>query len=399
MKHLTRISLFFIVLILINTNSIVNAQINKNKILKLDTQIKSLEETPSFSNDSLQVELLNKISILYLEYSKDSALLFVNKALLNAEKLKFKNLIAISHYNKGKIYEYWKEIDNAEASFLNWCAIRKEQGGIKYRWALSGMRRFYTDTKQIEKLKKIDLEWMTVLDKQYDENIQLEWNRTKSPVEQYRLSLYPVLYNLIDLEQYFFAEELLIHMFEKDEKLRNIYWGSGDLPYYRAAYKMAANQDTTNLTIWYDHWAACYVKYSQSKDLEHIISMFFMFFPDRYFTPEIIEKYENLFYSLALKYGGYETYSYFLYSELYYNDTWNFSRIKLSLTALQISIKINNRKHLKTYLSQFDEFLNSFSVTEANISDEIEQLINETPIIISEKYMIIWSEKMKKKFE
>ena len=80
-------SLFiFIIFIITNTISVANAQ--ENRISELKTQTKSLGKTPSFSNDSLRIELLNKISVLYSKQSKDSALFYVNEAINDAKKMK-----------------------------------------------------------------------------------------------------------------------------------------------------------------------------------------------------------------------------------------------------------------------------------------------------------------------
>ncbi len=374
---------------LLNTGFVVNAQ--ENKISQLKTQVISLEKTSNFSNDSLRIELLNIISALYIRHSKDSALFYVNEAINDAKKLKIENLIAISYYNKGKIYEYWKEIENAEENYLNWYAIRKEQGGIKFRWALSGMRRFYTDTKQIEKLKEIDREWMLVLDKQYDENIISDWNSNKSPVDEYRLSLYPVLWNLMGLEEYFFAEELLIHMFEKDEKLTTVYWGSGDFPYLKAVYYMKRKQDTLNLSIWYKHWFESVDKYCPY-DITNILWTLDSNYPKDYFTSEMKKEYEKLFLECSFKAGGYETYNTILYNMSYQYEPMTISKMRLLLIGLQVSIKLGDKRFTKGYLDKLDEFSDVFLITEANISDKMEKILSETPEILSAKSRTKWKE-------
>jgi len=382
-------SLFiFIIFIITNTISVANAQ--ENRISELKTQTKSLGKTPSFSNDSLRIELLNKISVLYSKQSKDSALFYVNEAINDAKKMKNENLIAVSYYNKGKIYEYWKDFENAEENYIYWYEIRKKQGGIKLRWALSGMRVFYTNTKQIEKLKEIDKEWVLVLDKQYDESIISNWNSSKTLVEEYRLSLYPVLENLMGLEEYFFAEELLIHMFEKDEKLTTIYWGSGDFPYLKATYYMERKQDTLNLNIWYKHWLQSIEKYYPYDYFENILWTMDSNYPKEYFTPEMDKEYDRLLLECSLKTGGYETYNIILYNMLYNYKPMTITKMRMIVTGLQVSIKLGDKRATNDYLKKLYEFSDKFLISEANIEHKIDKMLSESPEILSEKCKTKW---------
>ena len=399
MKYLKTHTSFIIILVLINTSFSVKSQIYEKKILELKTQIKSLEKTSNFSNDSLRIELLNKISVLFMYESKDSALFYTNKALANAKKLKCNDLIAVSYYNTARIYEHWNEKEKAEASFINWCSIRKEQGGNKYRWALSGMRKFYTETKQIEKLKQIEWEWMAVLDNQYDEKIQSPWNYRANPVQEYRLSLYPVLNNLLQLEEYFFAEGLLIHMFEKSEELRKIDWLSGDFLYFRADYYMAVKQDTASLTLWYKHWFASIEKYSSVGVLWATINTLSWDYPEEYLTPEMREKYEKLFKNLACKYGGIEIYSRLLLSELYYEDINTIKEIQLIFEAIQIAFELQNTKDIVLYIVKLEDFINSFSIAVQDIHNKLNKLLIEKPKIPKKSNLYKWGINTIKKLE
>lgn len=396
--------LWGIVFMLINniayTQTVLNAD-NKNlkSLTALKNEIKLLENKQNFSKDSLRIELLNKIAILYKKESKDSALFYANTALSDAKKLNYNDLIAVSYYNIGNIYEYYKETKLAEDNFLAWYEIRKTQDKNKYRWALSGLRKFYSKYKQIDKLEKIENEWMLILDKQYDEKYISVWNESyyQSPDNNYWLSMQPIFLNLIELKEYFLAEKFFAHMVQKCPGCLD--WTAADMLYFQVEKKLLENRDTATLSIWYEHWFKTLEKYSPSKEITLstfiIISSGFIGKYCRY--PDFAEKYYQKMLDYTYKVGGNKAvYKLFTESLNFYRITY-YESIKFNFLALQLCISINDKNNTKKHYNQLDVLIGKHSEADKSVIKKVIELLDETKGSTNDKRLKKWCEDSLKK--
>ena len=136
----------------------------KIKVLKQELQL--LEGRHDFKSDSLRVENMNQIALYQSSSSRDSAIMILDSALPLTESNAMIDLRAVTFYNYGQVYEQHGEFANAESAYQKWYDIRKVQSTRKYRWAMSGMREFYSRHLQLDKLDMIDQEWVSVLENQ-----------------------------------------------------------------------------------------------------------------------------------------------------------------------------------------------------------------------------------------
>jgi hypothetical protein len=365
----------------------------------MKSQLKNMKDKHSFSEDSLRIEVMNRISALYTERSEDSALLYANLALTDANKLKQNDLIAVSYHNIGNTYNFYKDSINAEKNLLEWYNIRKEQGGDKFRWALKGMREFYSKYKQIDKLEKIEEEWMAVLDEQYDKKHISPWmpKYDQIVVEDYRLSMYPVFNNLIELQEYNIAEKLFTHMAEKCPDCCK--WLDGDMPFYSIESILLSKTDTAGLSICYYNWFNVLDKYCADKT---ITLQTFKSISDKYIgwyksNDTIAEKYYQKILSFTYKIGGDSAAYDLMTNSLNKYSVTEYERFKLNLFALKICIKTNDSLNIEKHYSALDSNISNYSSVDKDDRYKILNLISNTEKSSSDERLKKWcSEALKK---
>lgn len=255
--YLRTISLLFLII----TSNITYSQetLTKQRIsdslTSLRKQVSILKDAKDLTNDSLRLELMNKMALLYMRINKDTALYLVETATKEAKSLRLENMTAVSHYTAGTIHEHYKEFEEADKQYLEWMKVRKNRNDDQYRWALQKMRRFYCDTHQDKKLEKIEEEWLALLDRQLSQGYVSPWLHWEnpSPQQSYIYSMKPVLHELVEHQYYFIAERSFKHIIKKCPGCYDD-WNNADNFYIQVESQMVDKQDTAMLAEWYEHW-------------------------------------------------------------------------------------------------------------------------------------------------
>jgi hypothetical protein len=373
-----------VIILSLLSNNYTFSQIGSNEkkiaqsIAQMKLQLNSLKNKHGFSNDSLRIEVLNRIAALYTKTDKDSSLLYSTRALEYANKLKQKDLMAVSYYNIGNTHNYHNDSINAEENLLEWYNIRKIQGGDKYRWALQGMREFYSKYRQIDKLEKIEEEWISVVDKQFDENKISPWmpKYNHEAIEDYRLSMYPVFNNLIELKEYFIAGKLFSHMVQKCSEYSK--WLDPDMPYFKVEGILLLESDTATLSKWYECWFNDLDKYCNNKSFAFET---FRLISEKYTggyrgTSNFPEKYYQKMLGYTNKIGGDSaTYKMIEHSLGNYSLT-DYETFKLGIFALKICIKSNDIEKQEMHYSSLNDFKYRFSYLDKESLMRIKNLLN-----------------------
>jgi hypothetical protein len=370
-------------------------------IALMKKQLKSMEGKHGFSNDSLRIEVMNRIAALYIDSSKDSSLFYANLALTKANLLKQTDLIAVSYHNLGKAYDFYKDSLNAETNYQEWYKLRKTQGGNKFRWALQGMREFYSKYSQIDKLEKIEEEWINILDKQYHEKQISPWlpYYSQTPVEDYRLSMYPVLQNLIGLKAYFLAEKLFVHMVKECPDYQA--WTDSDMLYFQVERKLISDNDTAALSTWYNQWFNTLKNYCPNRNIafetlgyisEQYIGKEFTFpnMPEKYY-----QKILNYTYQLGSDSAVYQLLSKSLnnYYATYYE------RFKFNLFAIQCCIRIHDAENIEKHYSSMDYMTNTFAYNDDDAKYKVLHLLSATEKATKDARLRKWCNEVIKKLK
>ncbi|MFL5730985.1 MAG: hypothetical protein ACJ75J_15970 [Cytophagaceae bacterium] len=323
------------------------------------------------NDDSLRLELINKIAALYTKKYKDTALYYAQTALTEAKSLKFKNLTAVSLYNMASIYELYKDMAMAEKNYLEWMDVRKNQSDDEYRWALNELRRFYCLTRQEEKLQKNEAEWLAVLDRQLDQGHISPWYKEDdgapdgTPRENYEISISSNLSEIIGCRCYFVAENSFLHMIRKCPDCDST-WETAHRMYGYAALTMLQWKDTARLALWYEHWYDALEKYGPGKErsletfndiAQEYTSGYFKY--DRYF---------DKFYPLMMRYtekvgGDPAVHDMLLASSRRYVSSLTV-KIKLNLLLIGSSVKVKDKATMEKAYSQADKCINEYLAKE-----------------------------------
>lgn len=202
--------------------------------------------------DSIRVENLNQIALYQSSKSMDSALATLNKAEAIAVKAGIPDLQAVTHYNRGQVYEQHGDFSKSEKSYLQWFDIRKKQDTRKYRWAMTGMREFYSRHLQFDKLELIDNEWVALVDGQLA--------RGEEPLYGYEASMLAVVDNLVELGEFYKAESYFLHLLENDAA--SVLWLQGSMFYFRIEDKLLDLGGVETLKDWYTRWFSALKKYN-----------------------------------------------------------------------------------------------------------------------------------------
>ncbi|MFT5513435.1 MAG: tetratricopeptide (TPR) repeat protein [Bacteroidia bacterium] len=233
-----------VILACLATNTIQAQSISSVKIKVLLHELELLNGNVDFRSDSIRIENLNQIALYQSNSSLDSALATLKRAELIADKPGFIDLEAVTHYNGGQVYEQHGDFSKSEKSYLEWFNIRKNQDVPKCRWAMTGMREFYSRHLQFEKLEEIDNEWVQLLDGQLA--------RGEEPLYGYEASMLAVVDNLVDIGEYYKAESYFLHLLEMDAK--SVYWLDGSMFYFRIERYLLEVKDVETLKDWYTRW-------------------------------------------------------------------------------------------------------------------------------------------------
>ncbi len=202
--------------------------------------------------DSIRVENLNQIALYQSTTSLDSALLTLNKAEAISVKAGMTDLTAVTSYNRGQVFEQHGDFGKAEHAYLRWFNMRKKQDTRKYRWAMTGMREFYSRHLQFDKLEVIDNEWVTLLDGQLAAGEEVLYT--------YEASMLAVVDNLVNLGEYYKAESYFLHLLDNDPG--SVYWLQGSMFYFRIEDKFLDIGDVETLRDWYTRWFTALNKYN-----------------------------------------------------------------------------------------------------------------------------------------
>lgn len=107
------VTLFFLSL-LFHTSAYSQKKLSDQQIADSITvkknQIKILKGKKGLMNDSLRLELINGLAVLYTKRSKDTSLYYAQAALAEAKTLRLKNVTAVSLFNIASIYEFYKDM-------------------------------------------------------------------------------------------------------------------------------------------------------------------------------------------------------------------------------------------------------------------------------------------------
>jgi tetratricopeptide (TPR) repeat protein len=244
-----------IVLGAIITSSTAFAQsVSSDNIQFLQHELELLEDRSDQLADSIRVENLNQIAL----YQSSSSLGQALATLITAEAIAIKSgiidLIAVTHYNRGQVYEQHGDFAKSEKSYLIWYNVRKDQTTRKYRWAMTGMREFYSRHLQFEKLEIIDSEWVQLLDRQMSNG--------EEPLYGYEGSMLAIVDNLVRLGEYYKAETYFIHLLENDAS--SVDWLQGHMFYFRIENKFLDLGDFETLNDWYSRWFLALAKYNDN---------------------------------------------------------------------------------------------------------------------------------------
>ena len=222
----------------------------KIKVLKQELQL--LEGRHDFKSDSLRVEDMNQIALYQSSSSRDSAIMILDSALPLTASNAMIDLRAVTFYNYGQVYEQHGEFANAESAYQRWYDIRKVQSTRKYRWAMSGMREFYSRHLQLDKLEVIDQEWVNVLENQLETG--------EDPLYGFEGSMLAVVDNLVRLGEYYKAEAYFLRLLENESS--SIDWLSRGMLYFRIERYLIDVGDTEGLKDWYSRWFSAIAKHA-----------------------------------------------------------------------------------------------------------------------------------------
>ncbi len=226
----------------------------KAEIGEFTAQLDSLDGDSAMTADSMRVELYNKLALSYANDQLDSSWLFIGKAFELSKGIGNKDLEAVTHYNSGRLWESAGLLGKAEESYLTWLGIRKTQDEQRYRWALSGMRSFYSGYNAVDELKTINDAWVELIDSQLALEIVPKYseNHYYNAVLEYQQSIEPVYFSLIDLGRYEEAEYYFLHMLDQCQTFH--YWLQGDMLYFHIERWLLAEGNAERLGQWYVRW-------------------------------------------------------------------------------------------------------------------------------------------------
>jgi len=233
----------------------------KIKVLKQELQL--LEGRHDFKSDSLRVENMNQIALYQSSSSRDSAIMILDSALPLTESNAMIDLRAVTFYNYGQVYEQHGEFANAESAYQKWYDIRKVQSTRKYRWAMSGMREFYSRHLQLDKLDMIDQEWVSVLENQLKTG--------EDPLYGFEASMLAVVDNLVRLGEYYKAEAYFLRMLENESS--SVDWLSRGMLYFRIERYLIDVADAESLNDWYSRWFSAISVYADKETAGKTLSI------------------------------------------------------------------------------------------------------------------------------
>lgn len=236
-------------------NAVQAQSISSVKIKVLLQELELLNGRTDFKSDSIRIENLNQIALYQSNTSLDSALAILMRAERIAKRSEIIDLKAVTHYNRGQVYEQHGDFSKSEKSYLKWFSIRKSQDIPKYRWAMTGMREFYSRHLQIEKLEAIDKEWVELLDRQLTAG--------EEPLYGYEASMLAVVDNLVRIGEYYKAESNFLHLLEMDAG--SVYWLDGSMFYFRIERYLLEVGDVEALKDWYKRWFSALSKYNDNQ--------------------------------------------------------------------------------------------------------------------------------------
>ncbi|MFT5725609.1 MAG: tetratricopeptide (TPR) repeat protein [Bacteroidia bacterium] len=253
-----------ILLLCIGSGPLFSQTVSELRIKVLRQEIKLLQDRNDGIADSIRIENLNQIALYQSNTNLDSALFTLNRALatFGSEFSGMEDLTAVTHYNFGQVYEQHGDFAKAETSYIKWYNIRSSQNIKKYRWAMTGMREFYSRHLQTDKLDSIDKHWVNLLDKQLKAG--------EEPLYGFEASMLAVVDNLIGLGEYYKAESYFLHLLEKDAG--SVYWLDGSMFYFKVERDLLQIGDVKTLKDWYARWFLNLAKYN-SKGIDAVKTM------------------------------------------------------------------------------------------------------------------------------
>lgn len=399
-----RIILFLFLVFFINTvysQRMLKDRLTEDPLKSIQDKLKVLEGKKGIINDSLRLELVNKMAVLYMKRSKDTALYYAQNALAEAKALHLKNVTAVSLYNIGCIHEHYKDFVTAEQTYLEWMEIRKNQNDDEYRWALHEMRQFYCKTRQKEKLEKIEEEWLVVLDRQLIQGHISPWFDWEDPTpgKSYQYSMKPVFPYLIKNKHYFLAERSFIHMIEKCPECSND-WSTADYIYFSVEGRMLREKDTTALALWYEHWYSTLEKYGPGKETSlETFNRIAQGYTSGYFK---YDQYFDRFYPLMLSYtekigGDTAVHNLLMTSSRRYISSFDI-KLKVNLFLLLSSIKVKDNSTMEKTYTKTDGLITEY-ISRGNSKYDLLMLLVDAKSKSEDKRYMKWCNKKIKGLE
>jgi hypothetical protein len=242
------------------------------------------------------------------------------------------------------------------------------------------MREFYSKYKQIDKLEKIEEEWISILDEQYREKRISPWmpHYDQEPVEDYRLSMYPVFSNLVELKEYFIAEKLFVHMVKECPDY--VHWTGSDMLYFQVEREFLSKNDTANLSTWYGLWFNTLNNYccDKQKVYETLNQISEKYIGRDYDFPNMAEKYYHKILSFTYKFGGDSAVYQMLINSLESYYATPYEKIKFNLFALKICIKNDDIANTESHYKSLDYLVSSINSDENGSKHKIIDLLSDT---------------------
>lgn len=308
------------------------------------------------SKDSLRVEELIKKAKQATPDSKKKALKYANEALAVSQEIKHEDLTAVSFHTIGQVYNTHDEFILAEQNLREWYKIRMNQGYYRQRWAMNGMRSFYSKFKKIEKLQEVDDVWVAKIDSNFINDIKFNGLR-------YGSSIRVVIGNYIRLGEYRIAENYFNHWLEITNDKPD--WLNASMMYFYGERMMRLDGDLAYIKQWYSNWFALLNAEEpdpiiMQRTINTIIS--------RLNTNEVVE-IGGMVLDECKKYVSDST-LYFIYVESINKKNPIEHTFEMNIKAMELAAKINPEKvdlHRRLFLSVYN--------TEKTIRDETAESI------------------------
>lgn len=367
--------------------------------------VDSLSSIGERENDSLIIEGHIRLAKTYIPESKDSALRQIDMALEKAKELKINDLIAVSYYYTGQVYEHYKNMSRAEEAYNKWLAIRKEQGDSKYRWALKGMRRFYSESGDLEKLKAIDDAWVELCDREYKNNVVVPAfvNSWVDAELAYKQSMENVVENLLRIGDYAQAEKYFRHSVDVvGEPVSKWFWLSGNSVYFRVQNALVSDRDTEVLKSWYTTWFNAINKYSDDASvpvtvlnlitqemystapefgmqmMKHLVPHAYDFKEDA-ITIEILKMWTRTFNSYLDNNSSPSK-----YGEKYQNEAYRLA-LEVNYRYWDAATRLDEDKDVSNQIKHIDAALNKYKVLDDDVNSKMVEVLRGIKTTTSNK--------------